>query len=220
MIRLLLSNLGWKLFSLAVAVVLWTTFVSSPELVTTVSVPLAYQRIPRELDMIADTSERVHLEIQGPSARLQNFDLARMMVILDASGVHGPGERTFSVGQDDVHLPVGLKLLRAVPAQVRVQFERRVTKEVAVKVRQSSPPPAGYHVKRTVVDPPRLVVVGPESRVSNVDAAETDPVDLSRVVAEAEFRVSAFLPDPQVRFESTPHVKVRVYLERVEAAVR
>lgn len=218
MIRMLLDNLGWKLFALVVAIALWMTFVSSPELVTSITVPVAYQRIPLELDMIADVTERVHLEIQGPSARLQNYDLSRTMVVLDASSVHGPGERTFTIDQSEVKLPAGLKLLRSVPAQVRVQFERRARREVPVRVRQSNPPPMGYRVKHQDIEPSKLIIVGPESRVSNIDVAETDPIDLSHVVAESEFRVHAFLPDPQVRFESSPLVRVKVRLERTQGA--
>jgi hypothetical protein len=170
--------------------------------------------------MIADATDRVHLEIQGPSARLQNFDLSRTMVVLDVSGVHGPGERTFSIGEDDVQLPAGLTVVRAVPAQVRVHFERRVRKEVPVKVRQSHAPPAGYRIRSEEVQPPSLVIVGPESRVNNIDVAETDPIDLSNVVADAEFRVNAYIPDPQVRFESSALVRVKTSLERAQGAAQ
>ena len=62
---------------------------------------------------------------------------------------------------------------------------------------------------RSVV-PPRLRIVGPESRVKEVEFAETDEIDLAGVTGEKVLRVGAFVADPQVRFESASQVTVKV----------
>jgi YbbR domain-containing protein len=214
MIHSLFENLGWKLLSLVMAVALWLTFVSAPELATSVSAPIEYQNIPINLEMLASVPERVHLEIQGASSRLES--LSGIAVILNLSGVRGPGERTFTIDQSNVRVPFGVKLIRAVPGQLRLQFEPRISREVPVKVRFSSLPPQGYELQRHEVQPPRLKVLGPESRVREIDFAETDPIDLSQTVSEAEFRVHAFVRDPQVRFEDSPLVRVKLVLVKAQ----
>lgn len=214
MIHSLLQNIGWKLLSLVMAVALWLTFVSAPELATSVSAPIEYQDIPTNLEMLASAPERVYLEIQGSSSRLEN--LSGVAIILNLSGVHGPGERTFTIDQSNVRLPFGVKLMRAVPGQLRLQFETRVSREVPVKVRFSSLPPHGYDLQYHEVQPPRLKVLGPASRVREIDFAETDPIDLSQTVSAAEFRVHAFVRDPQVRFEDSPLVQVKLVLVKAQ----
>jgi YbbR domain-containing protein len=213
-IRLLFENFRWKVFSLALAVVLWYTFVGTPELATSVSAPIEYQNLPINLEMVSNVPERVHLEVQGTSSRLDN--LSGAAVVLNLAGVNAPGERTFTLDQHNVQLPFGVKLFRATPGQLRIEFESRVSREVPVRLRFSSPPPLGYHVVRQVVEPPTLRIVGPQSRVNAVEFAETDRIDLSQNLSGAGVRVNAFVRDPQVRFESPPVVQVKVTLERAQ----
>ncbi|MGO9094372.1 MAG: YbbR-like domain-containing protein [Bryobacteraceae bacterium] len=208
------QNLRWKLLALAIAVGLWAAFVSSPELVTFVSAPLQYQNMPQDLEMSADAPERVYLEVRGLSARLRSFDPSRTAVVLNLSAVQHAGEYTFTVDGNHVDLPVGLRLERAVPGQVRLRFEHRVAAQVPVRVRLSGAPPEGYRVARQQVRPRSLTIVGPETRVKRVEYVETDPIDLARAGRETQFHVHTFIPDPQVRFVSPSAVDVVVSLER------
>jgi hypothetical protein len=210
----LFENLGWKLLSLVVAVTLWYTFVGTPELATSVSAPIEYQNLPTGLEMVSNVPERVRLEIQGTSSRLDS--LSGVAVVLNLAGVRASGERTFTLDDHNVRLPFGVKFIRAIPGQLRIEFEPRITKEVPVRLRFSSPPPPGYHVRRQEIEPPKLRIVGPQSRVNGVEFAETDRIDLSQKLSEAGLRVNAFVRDPQVRFESPPVVQVKVILERAQ----
>jgi YbbR-like protein len=63
--------------------------------------------------------------------------------------------------------------------------------------------------------PDRIRIVGPESRVLQVQTAETDPIDLGGVVGDREFETSVFVADPLVRIDSEPLVRVKVTLEKL-----
>jgi YbbR domain-containing protein len=213
MIRKLLKNLGWKLLALSVAVLLWLAFASAPDVVTSLAAPLEFQRMPAGLELVSNLPERVHLQVQGSPGKLESSDLASIVVVLDLSGVQGPCQRTFTIDQHQTRLPLGVRLVRAVPGQLRLEFERRTSSQVPVRVRFSGRLPRGYHVRSFEAQPDRLTVVGPESRVAQVVAAETDPVELSPKPGEAEYPVNAFVREPQVRFTAPPLVRVRVTLE-------
>src|SRR5271155_3766687 len=121
--RLLLHNLGWKLLSLALAFVLWAALAREPELATSIPAPLLFQNLPDDLDISSNVPERVHLELRGPSGRLTPQSLAQTAVVLDFKGAV-PGQRTFTIRERDVHLPVGVVFYRAVPSQVQFALER------------------------------------------------------------------------------------------------
>jgi hypothetical protein len=209
-----LEKLGWQLLALAAAFFLWLVFTGSPQVVTSISAPIEYQNMPQDLESAAELPRRVSLEIGGPAARVHEADLTNRRVTINLESVQRPGERTFTVEGRNIDLPAGLTLVRAIPAQVRIAFERSVSASVPVRVRIAIPPPEGYRVARQEAVPKTLRIVGPESRVRLVASVDADPIDLSRTVGKARFQVHAFVADPQVRFVSPPRVEISVSLEK------
>jgi YbbR-like protein len=214
--RLITRHFGWKLGSLALAVLLWFAILGEPELVTTHTAPILYKSLPRGLLIGIDALDQVRVELRGPSGKLSPDRLAEMAVLLDLSDVKGPGERTFTLSDADFHLPQGVTFLRSVPSQLRVAFSRLLSREVPVNVRFYAPPPAGYRIVSHQTVPDSLRIAGPEGRVKAVASAETDAIDLSGITENKEIKVSAFISDPQVRFEVSPVVTVKLVVEKNE----
>jgi YbbR domain-containing protein len=212
--KLLIGNLGWKLLSLGVAIVLWFGLVGEQELTTSTSVPIVFRNIPKDLEISSEVPDRVHLEIQGPVGKISH--LSNPVVILDVSDVNHPGDRTFTIRQGNATLPAGVTLARAIPSQLRLRFERRVSREVPVQVRFGSPTPSGYRIVRQEVHPSTMKIIGPESHAAQVEFVETDPIDVSQLVSEAEFRVRTYVRDPLVRLDDSSQVTVKVALEKIQ----
>jgi YbbR domain-containing protein len=138
------------------------------------------------------------------------------VVILDLGDNVRPGERTYSILEEHVKLPPGITFLRAVPSQIRLRLEYRVSREVPIVVRYSAPAPDGYKIGRQEVSPQLVRIVGPESRVNAIDKVQTDPIDLSPRDELQTFRVHPYAGDPQVRIErSDLMVSVKVDLEKI-----
>ena len=214
MIGLLTRNAGWKLFSLLVSVLLWFSFARDPEVGTFVSVPVEYRGMPDDLEISSDLVGSVSIDLRGPSGEIENFNAAKSAVVLDFSDIHKPGERTFQIDERNISLPTGMRLVRAIPAQIRLQFELRTRHDVPVQVRFAGAPPKGYQIGRYEVYPKELTLVGPASHVKKIEYAVTDPIDLAAVVGESEFHVNAFVGDPHVRFEKPVKISVKVSMEK------
>ncbi|HEV1287436.1 MAG TPA: CdaR family protein [Bryobacteraceae bacterium] len=214
--KLLTHHFGWKLGSLTLAVLLWFAILGEPELVTTHTAPILYKSLPRDLLIGSDALDQVRVELRGPSGKLSPDRLAEMAVLLDLSDVKGPGERTFTLSDADFHLPQGVTFLRSVPSQLRVRFARLLSREVPVNVRIYAQPPPGYRLVSQQAVPDKLRIAGPEGRVTAVSGAETDAIDLSGITGNTEIKANAFISDPQVRFEASPVVTVKVIVEKNE----
>ncbi len=212
--RLITRNFGWKLGSLTLAVLLWFAILGEPELVTTHTAPILYKSLPQGLLIGSDAMDQVRVELRGPSGKLSPDRLAEMAVLLDLSDVKGPGERTFTLSDADFHLPQGVTFMRSVPSQLRVRFSKLVSHEVPVNIRIYAPPPAGFRIAHQEAVPERLRIAGPEARVASVSSADTDAIDLSAVTTSREIKVNAFVSDPQVRFEVSPVVTVKLTIEK------
>jgi len=205
----LLDNLGWKIFSLVTATVLWLTFVNSPDLVTSITAPVEYLNVPADMELIPDTLERIRLEVRGPAARIHQFERSSPAVVLDLREIKGPSERTFNITAEHVRLPPGLTLVRAIPSRVHLRVERRLRRLVPVRAHIVAVP-AGFRVESWRVEPAELAVVGPESRVRRVEFVETDPLECTAVAGEQTLRTYAFLRDPELRLESSGALTVRI----------
>lgn len=211
MIRTLTRDIGLKLFSLAIAALLWVVLSGTRESTSSVSAPVQYRNIPKNLEISSEIVEQVHLLVRGPSLGLTRLSATEIPVVLDLSRVSGPGETTFTITRDNLSLPSGVVLERAIPGQVRLRLETRIARAIPVRVRYSYLP-AGMEIAEEQLTPDHLQVIGPESRVSQIHFVETDPVDLRMLDASGQARTNAFSGDPQVVFSGSPSVLVRATL--------
>jgi hypothetical protein len=208
--RLLRENIGWKLLSLAIAAVLWYSVVGEPRYVASVSAPLEFSNVPRDLEISSEKPDTISLELEGPAGQLEQQDLAGVIMVLDLGSIVKPCEQAFTLGAGSARLPSGVRLIRAVPSQIRLRFEERLAREVPVRVHFTGTGSDLREERARSVAPNKLRIVGPESRVKEVEYAETDAIDLTGVTGEKVLRVGAFVADPQVRFEAASQVTVRV----------
>jgi YbbR domain-containing protein len=211
---LLFQNLGWKLLSLAIALVIWALVATEPELATFANVRLEYKNLPEGLEISSEPVSSVMLELRGPSGALRGAGEAiHPAVVIDMSDAE-TGERTFSIGDRNVKVVRGVRLVRAIPSEVRFQFEPRRMHTVPVQVRFVGEGQNGYVVGEYHVDPPEMDITGPRSRVARITSVVADPIDLSNKTGTSQFHVNVFTEDSFVRFLGTPEVVVTVTMKK------
>jgi len=202
------GNPGWKLLSLAIAVVVWGVVSNEPELSTFATVGVEYRNLPDNLEISSDPVNTVTLELRGPSGQLRGVSPE---VILDMAKVQ-TGDRTFPIGDGSVRLVRGVRLVRAIPSEVRFRFERRA--ERTVKVTPRFRDRDGYTVANFTVQPDTIAIAGPASRVGLVDAVQTDQVNVPPIVGVFDYPVNVFIDDPYVRFPNLSRVTVTVTVRK------
>jgi hypothetical protein len=213
LVALVTHNLWWKLLSLAIAVVVWGIVANEPELSTFATVEVEYKNLPDNLEISSDPVSSVKLELRGPSGELRAVGDggARPEVILDMSTVQ-PGERTFPIGDGNIKLVRGVRLVRAIPSEVRFRFERHA--ERIVKVTPRFTERNGYEVSDFSVTPESLTIAGPASRVARMGTVLTDAVNIPAQAGVYDFPVNAYVDDAYVRFPTPPRVTVTVTVRK------
>ncbi len=209
---LVTHNFGLKALALAAAFGLWFNIASEPELATIVSVPVDYRNFPRDLVISSAIVDSISVEARGPASRLREMQQTRVAAVIDFASVKAPGERTFTLTGAELRPPRGVTLVRAIPEQLRFRFENQKTGKLPVEVSYSGTLPRGMAIAKVTIEPPELVVTGPESRVDAARKALTDPFDLTR--ADQPQELSTYIDDAELRFASAPRVTVKVRVER------
>jgi YbbR domain-containing protein len=213
--RLLTVNIGAKILSVVIASLLWVAIVGEQELATAIDVPVEYRNFPKSYEVSSGSVNRVNLLVRGPSGKVNDSFLKDVAVVVDLEGVRRPGDWTFNLDNRAIRIPSGLELDRVIPSQIRMRFEERFARDVPVQIRYDGNPMPGYRIARQEVYPDHLRVVGPRSRVEQLQSIDTDPMDLNGVISETETRVSTFVDDPQLRIDGTSMVRVRLVMERI-----
>ena len=122
---------------------------------------MEYKNLSPGVEIDSDVVETVYLEVRGPSEGAAPARMPRRSaVILDMAGVE-PGQHTFTIDSGDVRLPRGVELVRAVPAQIRMDFEPGATRSVPVEVRFADGLPQDLQVMEATAEPSALAITGP-----------------------------------------------------------
>ena len=179
--------------------------------------PFSCKNLPRDLETRRLASpNRVQLGSPRPVREdSPRSALADAAVLVDLSHMNIPGERTFTSRDASINLPTGVDLLRAVPSQLRLRFERLLAGTVPCRsaLSRNRAPATSSPSSRSHPDHLRIQRSGKPRSADR--SAQTDPIDFSSAVGRAEFRVHAYVSDPQVRFEGSPMVTVTVEVEKI-----
>jgi YbbR domain-containing protein len=212
----LASTTGLKIAAVVGAIVLWSSFSGEPLRDASFEAHIDYVNVPEQLEMNPDQAERVTLILRGPRSQLHDLRDGEVAIQADFSDIYGPGEKTLTIAETNLGLPDGVHLIKAVPSQLRFTLEAQAQREVTIQPQFVGSYDREYALASVRLDPRTLTVVGPESRVNLIDVVSTDPIDLSDVVGGRSFRVTAYLPDPYVRFDRDPSVSVEVQMRKRE----
>ncbi len=206
-------NLGLKLLSLAVAVLLWMAVTRDPVAEVAMNVPIEFHNAPEHLEISSEIIPQVQVRVRGPVRQVRELSPAEVHAVIDLSNTQ-PGERTYDLAPKRIHVPDGISVVQAVPSQIRISFDRRVTRQVEVKPRVIGTFASGYHIDKVTPMPSTVTITGPAAHVNSVEAAITDPVDASGVVGTATFSTHAYVSDPLVRLADPNPIRVTVSTEK------
>lgn len=213
--RLFTENIFAKLFSVLIASLLWVALVDEPELIETVTVPVEYRNLASNLDLSPDAPGQIQLQVRGSRSRLNDVSAERTNIVLDLKAMTQPSSRTFTIQETSINLPPTVTLLRSMPSQLRVKLERRLYKELPVKVEFESPLPSNIKVISTEIVPAVIKVVGPESRIKLATFISTEPVNLNDTSILKPFLVHVLLADPELSIVGSAQVTIRLQTTRL-----
>lgn len=186
------QNLGMGLMALSLSTVLWVVVINEQNPPKTAMLPHAISvqpvNVPADMDIIGDLGT-VSLTVTAPLDIWEGLDPSGFAVVADFSAV---------VGEGQVEVPVvahakdnRVRILGVVPPTMQVYLGPLRRQLVPVQVNLQEALPFGYALGEPIVSTEGAVVLGPEAKVSAVDAAVAD-VNLSeaRATIRQSFRLT------------------------------
>jgi YbbR domain-containing protein len=210
--RTFVHNIGLKLVSLLLAIGLWLVVAHDPPAEIEMKVPLEFRNLPVNLEIDSASFTEAQIRIRGPERVIHRLQPADVRAQIDLAYAH-PGERTFDLNSGQVHVPQEVEVVQIIPGQFHLSFDNRATRIVEVRPRVTGNFASGVRVAQVTADPPNVMITGPLRRVEAVEAATTDPVDVSGAMTRAAFVTQAYVPDPLIQVVHPTPIRVTVIME-------
>jgi YbbR domain-containing protein len=210
--RTFAHNFWLKLVSLLLAIGLWLVFARDPIAEVEMKVPIEFQHFPDSLEIDSANVTEVQIRVRGPERLIHRLQAGDVRAEIDLARVR-PGEQTFDLNGGQVHVPQDLEVVQVKPPYFHVSFDSRATSVVEVRPRVMGSFASGMRVAQVIADPPRVEITGPRRRVEAVEAATTDPVDVSGAMTQATFVTQAYVPDPLIQVVHPTPIRVTVIME-------
>jgi YbbR domain-containing protein len=209
------NNLALKLISLGLAVALWLAVARDPVDEIPIDVPIEFHNVPANLEISTENIPRAQIRLRGPERLVHRIQPSDVHVEMDLAHVHVAGERTFDLTDQQVEKPHELAVVQIVPSQFRLNFDTRMTRMVEVHPRVIGTFASGRQIARTEVSPSSIQISGPQKRVEAVEAAITDPIDVSGTMDRNSFVTHAYVSDPMVQVVNPGPIHVTVIMEKI-----
>jgi YbbR domain-containing protein len=212
--RFLVENLPLKVISLGLAVLLWYVIAGEKTSEMGVSVPVELQNFPKDLELTGDPTNEVEVRLRASPGIIQRLGPGDISARIDVTGAV-EGERIVHLTGDSIRVPFGVQVVKVNPAIITLNFERTLEKVVPVRPRLLGRPAAGFEVAESTASPADVRVVGPKSRVHDMESAYTEPVSVEGARTNVVERVHVGLDDPMLRIQGTPRAEVTVHVREV-----
>jgi len=209
---LLLENWHLKLFSLLLATALWVVIDQQSTSEIFFDVPVEFQNVPPNSEVIGDTADPVQVRLRGPSTLIREMTAKDVSPVVDLGQLPQGSEKYVPLNPQHVHVPFGVEVVRIIPASLKLALEQTISTSLPVELQTTGHLPSGYEVDTIIVNPTKAKVEGAARHIHSLTKVNTMPIDLTNKRTTIIQNVDLDASDTLIRFpEATPiRVEVRV----------
>ncbi len=208
------ENVGLKLLSLVLAVLVWFAIAGETASEMGLRVPLELQNMPRDLELTGEAVDAVEVRVRASAGIIHALNPGDVAAQIDLAG-SVEGERIVHLTPDTIRVPFGVKVVKVAPAMLTLNFERTLQKVVPVRPRVVGRPADGHEIAEIVSEPAEVRVSGPKTRVDEVESAFTEPLALDAARDSVSDSVRIGLPDPLLRIMGSSEVRVTARIREI-----
>ena len=209
----LFNNLGLKLISLALSILLWIQVGSREETVRVVTVPVEFVNLSMDLEISTDYQKEVDVVIRSQRRIGWEEAESRMSAEINLNDVEAGATILPLTERNIKNQPHGVEVVGITPARLRFDLEQVTSEMVEVQPRVIGKLSEGYELVVVRAWPEQVRVSGPASHVSKLSAIETEAVDIGDRSSSFDYNVYLDPQNPRIRVEHTAPVTLEIQIE-------
>ncbi len=207
--KALVSNFHLKVTSVLLASMLWGAINDEPQSVAVFKVPLIFRNYPRGIEVTGDTISTLDVRVTASSGIVKRLDTGDISAFVDLSD-WSLGERTYPLSTQNVLVPYGVKIVRIIPNQIKLNFQRIRSKIVEIQPKLVGNLPSGCRLTAVVCRPSTVQIAGPEDRLKGISHLSTESIDITGQNGPYQAKVHLNLDDPLLQLAEDPEISVNI----------
>jgi YbbR domain-containing protein len=196
------SKTFFKIFSVFSAVSLWFYVLNSEPLEVTRELPIEFVT-PVDQAVANLVESRVKVKLKGSRAFMQNLFRQDEKFVIDLRDPSYQNRNEFDVplNPNMVPVPFGVEVMEVVPSQMTIMLERKIIKEVPIRVQFQGELSADLRLITQDLMPSKVMISGPVELMRRTTSLRTTPVILPTLEGEGEIALQLFELDPRIKLE-------------------
>ena len=203
------SNMLPKVLLLLGVCIFWGLITTRQGQITTVTAPVRLHGVPDDIILLRTVPEDVTVQIKALSSLAPTPSKLDLTAEIDASKI-SEGTTAIRVNSTDISAPSGMTVTSVSPSTVRISAEKKVRKNVPVKVMLKGRLPSGYLSSQIICEPRSVDIEGPASQVSQILSVSTEDIDASRIKRGEEYLRNLQVPEKRVTILRDTPVTIRL----------
>lgn len=208
MTGLFTNNLGKKTLAITIAIMLWIIANFEQDIEKNITVDIQYSRLPANLIITNNPPQKLNLRVRGSRTKLAILNTENYAFPINLDEVT-KGISKFDIRTDQIRM-TDIQIIGLSPAEISVETDELVKKEIAVKPNIGIPDIGFKILNDPKVEPDTVSVSGPKELLSNIKFMNTDLVSIEGEKSNFTIEVPLKSPSPLVQINDNPIVKITV----------
>jgi len=212
---LFVRNWGLKLSSFILALIIWFTMIPEEKTFSekTLTVPLEIHNIPADMEMMEKPQSTVDVQVRAPNRMINEITAMTVQAVLDLRNA-SVTQTEYPLNRNMISIPFGTELKQWTPSVVHLRMEKTEAVMLDVEPNITGELGDGLKLIRVEIDPPQVLIRGPESQIKSSYKVKTTPIDVSGFSESLEFKAQLILPNPALKLASSQAtVTVRMLIQ-------
>lgn len=214
---LITSNFGPKLMALFLSFGLWGFIAGQQRTEMLFTVPLEYRNLPANVEISGELVNKIEVGVRGPRGVITSVSADKIRAYVDLSR-STRGLNYIRLSTENITVPLGMEVTKINPEIIRLRLEEVKSRSIQVKAQLVGKLPKTLRLKSVWVEPPFVILQGPESALKKVREVFTEPVDLTHIDRDVKIPVTIDVNVPQIRLATNQPSQVNVEI-KVEKAI-
>ncbi len=173
----LTNNLGLKLVSVSLALLIWIFVRVEEKGEVVIRMPVRFTNVPEQLVIVGDPVPEIQVVVEGPRTQLAQVEPGVLPYSIDLAEVD-PGTHEFRIDPREISLPLSVHVVRILPSIIETTLEQARTYRLPVQARLTGTLAEGFEIAAVEIEPESVQLVAARGQLDETDALQTEPIAL------------------------------------------